>query len=204
MSRTAQRWIMDAPLDESKFSGGSKHYDDLVSKYSSEVGRRYRAIVSSSSRDSAGGENAGFGEEISSTSDAKRLNSALKEVRDILGGSFESRYRRRVTFTPMQEWEGFVTYCDDSIFTAKMCDVKDGNGVPTDEVEFQLNELPPEDRSRIELGAIVRWAIGLERHPDDRRQRVSRVHLRRLPVFTKADLKRAESEADFLLDILAQ
>lgn len=205
MSGAAQMRIMEWPIDESRFSGGHPEDSDAVQKYTREVSQRYKAISHSSALEGAG--NADVADLLF---DLPRglpvmddLEEALSQMANILDRVPEAASMPSVTFTPMQEWEGFITSFDGEIFTAKFCDVKDLSGVPTEEAEFDIRELAPDDRGRVRLGAIVRWAVGLERHSNDRRQRVSRIHLRRLPVFTKSDVDSARHSADELLELLA-
>lgn len=103
------------------------------------------------------------------------------------------------SLAPLKEWEGFVEHIGDRTFFVKICDVKDPSGIPSDEAEFELRDLPESDRRNLRIGSIIRWVIGYERLPTDQRQKVSRVHVRRLPVFTTSDLVSAYNEADRLL-----
>jgi len=205
MAIAAQRRITERPLDESRYSGVSPEYEKHVGHYTEEVGRRYLAIdksnfVSASSNDLNADP---LDVMLSKGTKSEELDEVLKEVGDWLENNPEPYRAPRVTFTPTQEWEGFITHFDDHVFTAKVSDVKDSYGLPTEEVEFDIRELGPGDRNDLRLGGIVRWAIGLERLSNDQRQRVSKVHLRRLPVFTRADIDKARSRADELLQALA-
>lgn len=146
----------------------------------------------------------------SRSSNAKQLRrSSTVERKDLLDkvaspaerqpNILPRKNRLASSFTPNYEWEGYVVSIDREKFVVNLSDVRSGDGLVTDQAEFNLKELPEADQRRIETGSIVRWLVGLEILPNDQRQRVSRVHLRRLPVFTKSDVDSALEEAASIL-----
>jgi hypothetical protein len=101
--------------------------------------------------------------------------------------------------TPLREWEGFVEAISAESFFVKLSDVTDTAGLPTDEAEFELKDLSGADRELLRVGSIIRWVVGFERLANDQRQRVSRVHVRRIPVFRVSGIDEARNEAEQLL-----
>lgn len=93
----------------------------------------------------------------------------------------------------LERWDGVVLEVGDKTFRARLLDEKDGR--PRAEADVFVGELSPHDRPLLKPGAIFYWHIGY-RDPHGDRERVSRIRFRRLPPKTKADLKRAELEAD--------
>ncbi len=101
-----------------------------------------------------------------------------------------------VRFVPLQKWEGTVTAMTEIEFTAVLREP----GEHDEEATFDIEEIPPGDRHLVCPGAVFYWSVGYR----DRSQRVreSLIRFRRLPVWTKKELARAEREADEIISAL--
>ncbi len=102
---------------------------------------------------------------------------------------------RAPSFFPKQEWEGRVTAIRKDEFDARLRDLTGGGRhVAT----IELEEIGPEDRERMFVGAMFRWVMGYERFPGGARGFVSRVVFLNPPRLTKRDLERGRRWADRL------
>ena len=101
----------------------------------------------------------------------------------------------RVSFHPLQEWEGYVIAIGDTTFTARLTDLTTGADIAREEAEFPMEDLTDDDRERISMGSVFRWAVGYERRLGGTKRRISHIVFRRLPMWTKRDLAKAEEEA---------
>lgn len=108
--------------------------------------------------------------------------------------------RRIRTFTPLQEWEGYVTAITDENFVARIASLGDRSEAPEEEATFSLQDLRQSEQKEIEVGSIIRWVVGLERQANDMRQRVSRVHLRRVYGSSPRQIEAARREARKFLE----
>lgn len=97
-------------------------------------------------------------------------------------------------FQVLQQWEGEVTAISRDRFTAIIRD-RTNRSQPDEEVELPVEEVSPDDRALLELGAVFYWNIGRERTAYGQVKRVSEIRFRRLPMWTKQDLRAIESEA---------
>lgn len=103
----------------------------------------------------------------------------------------------REALLTLQSWEGVVLAVDDDVFTARIADM--ANKTPDEEVEIPIAELSPFDIELLEPGAIFYWSIGYrQRLPQGTRERVSRIRFRRLPAWSRSDLRRARGRAEDL------
>lgn len=104
----------------------------------------------------------------------------------------------REYFRAIQKWEGHVTRVGQDTFHARLVPIK---GVGSDqEAEIYLDEIKEEDHSLIELGAVFYWSIGYLDRPSGR-LRASLIRFRRLPVWTKREIKKATARATKLKDL---
>lgn len=103
-------------------------------------------------------------------------------------------------FQVLQQWEGEVTAISQDRFTAIIRD-RTNRTQPDEEVELPLEEVSPSDRELLEVGAVFYWNIGRERTPYGQVKRVSEIRFRRLPMWTKQDLRAIEDEARELRDL---
>ena len=60
--------------------------------------------------------------------------------------------------------------------------------MPTEEASFSFSELNEIQRDNVEVGAIFRWVIGMQRLPNGNKQRVSELYFRRLPVHSEKEI----------------
>jgi hypothetical protein len=101
----------------------------------------------------------------------------------------------RPTLVAMQEWEGTVVEINEDQFAARLIDVTNRRKYPDEEATFPITELSESDTYLLRAGAIFRWVIGIQRLPGGTKQRISQLVFRRLPMWTKADIDRADELA---------
>jgi hypothetical protein len=104
-----------------------------------------------------------------------------------------------LSLQPLQEWEGYVLDIRADTFTARLADVTAGSKLEEEIAEFPLADLSDDDRQLLAIGAIFRWVIGYQRSPAGTKRRVSQVTFRRLPAWTKSELKQANKRAQELV-----
>lgn len=196
MRATAEQSIFEYRLESSEYTGRSDVFEKISGEYTLHIShaiqeKKMEAQGASSSNIKKLGR--------SSTVERKDLLERIIPPTERYPNLLARKSRLSSSFTPNYEWEGYVVHVDNEKFIVNLSDVHDEEGSVTDQAEFDLKELPEADQRRIETGSIVRWLVGLEILPNDQRQRVSRVHLRRLPVFTKHDIDSALEEARNIL-----
>ena len=111
-------------------------------------------------------------------------------------------YRNTRSLNPISEWEGFVEYIEGNEFLVRMVNIKSGSPLPMDEATFQINDLSDYQRQHLEVGAIVRWVIGMERLPNDQRRRVSELYFRRLPAHSNREYQTALIQAKEMINAI--
>lgn len=94
----------------------------------------------------------------------------------------------RATFSPLQEWEGFVSEIGSDSFTGLLVDLTAKKTRPEEKMEFPISDLSEDDRSLLREGAIFRWSIGYHKQHGTKK-RVSQVVFRRLPAWTWSDFE---------------
>jgi hypothetical protein len=99
------------------------------------------------------------------------------------------------TFTPVQEWEGYVRAFSGESMSADLVDITAHAKRITQQAEIPLAELSEIDREKLRIGAIFRWAIGYQRTSRGTKMRVSNIVFRDLPRWTRKDLREARQEA---------
>ena len=97
-------------------------------------------------------------------------------------------------FAVLQRWEGTVTTVSNLEFSGTLRDLT-SRAIPEEQATFDLNEVSEEDRALLVPGAVFYWAIGYETNEVGQVSRVSRIRLRRLPRWTKNDLRRVDERA---------
>lgn len=100
-------------------------------------------------------------------------------------------------FKLLQKWEGTVSRCTETEFTAVLRE----KGEPDQEATFDVEEVPEGDRGLIVPGAIFHWSIGY-RDRRGQRTRESVIRFRRLPAWNKREIERARQEADEIITAL--
>jgi hypothetical protein len=108
--------------------------------------------------------------------------------------SFDVGTEPRVSFHPLQEWEGYVLAVGDQTFTARLTDLTAGASIAQEQAEFPLDDLADADRQMVAEGRIFRWAIGYQRQLGGSKRRISIIVFRRLPQWTRKELMKAEEE----------
>jgi hypothetical protein len=104
------------------------------------------------------------------------------------------------TFTPLQEWEGYVREIWPESISADLVDLTAGGARISQAAEIPLEELSDTDRDKLRIGGIFRWSIGYQRTSRGTKMRVSNIVFRDLPRWTQRDLREAKEEAAALED----
>lgn len=146
-----------------------------------------RLVEDSSSRDLAGSTRAESEQDSLDTSSAKVTTVDFARV-PAARTDTASSHSSQATLCALQEWEGCVVEIGEETFEARLLDVTAGALYDTESASIPLNEIS-HGRDRLEVGSIFRWVIGYERTPGGTTQRVSRIHVRDLPVVTESDLR---------------
>ena len=116
-----------------------------------------------------------------------------------LGDQFSRNTR---SLNPISEWEGYVESIEEGVFLVRMVNIRSKSQLPEDEATFQINELSDYQRQHLEVGAIVRWVIGMERLPSDQRRKVSELHFRRLPAHSNKEYQTALTQAKEIINAI--
>lgn len=99
----------------------------------------------------------------------------------------------------VQNWEGTVLEIGAETFWARLATLAGEEG---DQVaEIFLDEIDADDRALLAPGAVFYWSIGYLDKPSGR-ERFSQIRLRRLPMWSAAELTAAEKKADELGELL--
>ena len=101
----------------------------------------------------------------------------------------------------LQEWEGQVQEVGPYFFTAHLVDLTANETEETEEAELPIDDLTESDRSLLVPGAVFRWLIGY-RYIRGSKERFTRFVIRRLPVWTRDEIKSADAEAEELHNAL--
>jgi hypothetical protein len=101
-----------------------------------------------------------------------------------------------VSFSPVQEWEGYVRSIGNESFIADLIDLTSGVTRVTEQAEIPLQEISEVDLGRLRPGSIFRWAIGYQRTRSGSKMRISQIVFRDLPKWTKTDFHEAKVEAE--------
>ena len=103
----------------------------------------------------------------------------------------------REAIIPLQRWEGVVLRVNADSFVARVVDATAEH--PDEEVELPKDDLSPFEIDLLQEGAIFYWTIGYrQRLPRGQRERISRIRLRRLPAWSRAELAAARARAESL------
>lgn len=98
------------------------------------------------------------------------------------------------TFQLLQQWEGTVTELADVEFTAELRDLTDPTNY-REEAAFDLDEVSPDDRQLLALGAVFRWSIGYRTSAAGQRERVSHLRFVRIPGWRRSVVAEIEQQA---------
>jgi hypothetical protein len=99
------------------------------------------------------------------------------------------------TFSPIQEWEGYVRAIGPDTISADLVDITALERSITEQAEIPLDELSETAIKKLRIGSIFRWAIGYQRSPSGTKMRVSNIAFRDLPRWTQKDLREARDDA---------
>jgi hypothetical protein len=111
---------------------------------------------------------------------------------------------RPATFSPIQEWEGYVVDVVGDHMVANLVDLTAHHKFPTSRVEIPLEELDSVAAKRLRPGLIFRWAIGYLRSPGGSKSRYSNIVFRDLPQWTKNELITAKKQAAEMAEYFAR
>jgi hypothetical protein len=109
--------------------------------------------------------------------------------------------RRAPTFSPLQEWEGYVTEVTQTHMIANLVSISEklsGRTSADLRAEIPLEELSDDDVRKVAPGRVFRWAIGYQRTPQGTKMRGSQIVFRDLPQWTSRELAAAATEAGHL------
>lgn len=104
-------------------------------------------------------------------------------------------------FLLMQRWEGYVLKIEEDTFISLIYDQTNSNNDP-EEVELYLEDVSAADRPLLQEGAVFYWSIGYEDLSNGERRRSSIIRFRRLPAWSRKELRRFEDEALSLKSLL--
>jgi hypothetical protein len=98
-----------------------------------------------------------------------------------------------VRFRILQKWEGVVTAVENDCLFARLKDLTSQN--PDEEVELALEEVSPDDRHLVQVGASFYWSIGYLKQAHGQITRASDIRFRRIPAWTPEDISSAKKQA---------
>lgn len=121
-------------------------------------------------------------------------------IRPVKRPEFSPSTDLHVSLQPLQEWEGYIVELNKSSFTARLIDISNDDQIEREEARFLLVDVPKDDQTYVEIGAVFRFVIGHRRLPDGRRLKASKIFFRRRPNHSKFDLEQARSEAKSIVE----
>ena len=124
----------------------------------------------------------------------------IDDLPEDLPGKLLSREPYIVSFSPLQEWEGYVIAISDDQFKVRLVSITGGPTSDTEEVALPISDLSQEERGLLKLGAVLRWVIGYEITKSGRRRKASQIVVRQLPKWTKRELEEAMREGQKLAE----
>ena len=154
---------------------------------------------------------------IKSTQGAKtELNYGEKarEEKNKIIGNFSKRskistlsklgYENRTNFLPLKKLEGqVISISQERKEILIQFHEIGGNKQIVEEAVFDMEEISPSDYDLLEEGAIVYWNIGYLDRLGGRRQRISELFFRRMPIWSKKDIESVNKEAEVLKDFFS-
>lgn len=164
--------------------------------FRSEVSPRREKITPSNARNN-------FEEQFTASKQERFQNSGEEEEerQDIGVFRIPARVLKFPQETKLQEWEGQVQEVDAHHFTARLVDITSGDKEETEEADLSIDDLSEGDRELLVPGAVFRWIIG-HRFNYGQKERFSRLVIRKLPIWTEAEIKAADREANELYNEL--
>jgi hypothetical protein len=142
-----------------------------------------------------GSESSATLSSASTYSSAKPIGATSAKLKSLLDVPKPAPLFFTSTFSPVQEWEGYVRAFGRDSLSADLVDMTAYGKRITQQAEIPLEELSDNDREKLRIGAVFRWAIGYQRTPRGTKMRVSNIVFRDLPRWTQKDLREAREEA---------
>jgi|SRR5271170_2002648 len=94
----------------------------------------------------------------------------------------------------LQEWEGQVQEVGERVFSARLVDLTRDSKEEVEETDLPIDYLADADARLVIPGAVFRWIIGYN-WANGEKAPFTRVVIRRLPIWTEAEIKSADQEA---------
>ncbi len=133
-----------------------------------------------------------------------RLADVSTRIERAVVGSFSLPVMApELSLQPLQEWEGYVAEVGDTTFTARLVDRTAGRFVEDEAAEFPIADLSDNDRGLLAPGAVFRWVIGYLRSRGGSKRRVSQITFRRMPAWSRRELREASKAAEHFLKTTA-
>lgn len=110
---------------------------------------------------------------------------------------------RVASFNVLQRWEGYVRSVGTEFITAEVINLDSEDKSP-EEIEVDWTDIDEGDRSLVEPGAVFYWHVGYSKTAGGQDIKGSVFRFRRLPAWTRAEIKAAKSFAEKILGIFAR
>jgi len=123
-------------------------------------------------------------------------------------GDVESQGRATTAFLPappapagqqfrlLQQWEGVVTSeLFDGEFSATLRDLTSPS-FPEEQGIFSIDQVSSPDHRLVLPGAVFYWSIGYEDTPSGTRRTISMLRFRRLPAWSRGDMRRIARDVE--------
>lgn len=163
---------------------------EIIGKFGDRVYRsRHETLSNFITSKSNDGVPAGLG----SLADEEPQNPVYEMVRNLPVEANKRPFQDR--FVALQEWEGSVVEVYEDRFVARLTDMTDETNAQ-EEAVFYVDELRKDDVQLLREGAIFRWVVGYHYERGGTKRRSSQIVFRRLPVWTKSQLQRADTRAE--------
>jgi hypothetical protein len=106
-------------------------------------------------------------------------------------------------FRLLQQWEGVVSGVTGDVFTAVLRDLTNRSS-SEESASFEIDQIDPPDRRLIVPGAVFYWWIGYRDSPTGTRWTVSTIRFRRLPAWTRSDMRLIKREVEAFRRLFAE
>ncbi|MBW1649389.1 MAG: hypothetical protein JRJ44_01685 [Deltaproteobacteria bacterium] len=128
-------------------------------------------------------------EEAKEKNDSNILPFPLKDDQPLIALAPKMQIQHR-TFNSSIKWEGYVIKVYNDSFLARITNLS--SKYPDEEVEIEKEAISKDDLPLVKAGSVFNWHIGYETEHGTKKQS-SIIRFRRLPVWTKSDIKIAEA-----------
>lgn len=109
------------------------------------------------------------------------------------------QFHRSIYFSKTQKWVGHILEINKDVITAKLDDI---NNPTTHEIaEFDIDEVPPEDRELISKGAGFYWSLG-QVNDNGQIEKKSMIRFQRTKLWEEEDVNQIIDTADNLYNKL--